>query len=784
MLRLAAIATGTVALGLSGIYGVHVGASSARVLGEFESLAANAYYHVVAEPLRLHPGMDARAVGVAARLARAGLQRTGHPPDPGQYQVTASAILYRTAGRDGTSGEIELAGDVVTAVAADGQYANWLDLPPEHLTSFRSSLHERCAPVEFADLPQPLVAAVLAAEDRRFFDHGGLDWRGIARAAARNVAHRRVVEGGSTITQQTVKIILGRTRRELPAKVDEAFLALLVERRFTKQQILQVYLNNVYLGHEGPFDVHGVAEGARFFFGKPLAALSESQMYELAAAIRAPNAASPRRHRERNAEYARAIAEAAPGVKTPAAATDAADAAGEDSSPTALDATAWTGERIDFEKAQMAYYMDVLQREWEALRESHRIEPPATLVASVDPLLQLRAAQALQRGLTDARARRPRKTGEPLQGAVVSLDAANGGLRALVGGADYSQAPFNRATNIARQVGSTFKPFVYLAAFGADDGEPRCTQSTVLPDTLTEYQVGDQVWAPANFDKEFRGTVTARQALEKSINAPTVALGMQVGVRRVAALARDLGVQERVPENPSVLLGALETSPLRLAGAYAALANGGLRVPPHALVEVHDEERVLHPDLPAPRRVLYAAGTYVVTDALVGALRFGTGAPAAQLGFQHLAAGKTGTSDDARDAWFVGYTPELVTAVWVGYDDNAPTRLTGASAALPVWVGIMRPWLGDGTDSQFDLPPGVLFCNIDPVTGGLANSTCPDIEQAAYVEGTAPQDYCPLHSPSFGDRWDRVWGRDGAQPESSPPRKRSLVGWLRDTFSL
>jgi penicillin-binding protein 1B len=772
---------GVVTLGLGLIYAAHLGTTGQRVVHEFQLLSSGGYYHLLAEPFRVRGGTDARSAGIAGRLARAGLRRTFGRPSRGEVRVGHDAIEYRR-GDDDRVVTLELTDGIVSGIRIDGEYADWADLPPEHLTSFRTSLLERRAPVPYSDLPPALVAAACGAEDRRFFEHRGVDMRGIVRALVRNLSHGRVVEGGSTITQQTVKVILNRTRRELPAKIDEAVLALLVERRFSKQQILAVYLNNVYLGHEGPFDIYGVAEGARFFFGKPLAELSDDQNCQLAASIRAPNAASPRRNPERLAAYARAIARAAEEVHLPEPAAVATQEEVASSIPLALATTASTGDRIDFDRAQLGYYMDILDDEWQAIRKRYRVERPAVVVASVDPVLQLCAAEGLVHGLENLPARKHKEADAPLlQGGLASVDPTNGALRAVVGGRDYVQAPFNRAVNITRQVGSTFKPFVYLSALGDTDGEPKFSQSTSLPDTLREYQVGQQVWAPANFDHQFRGWVTARQALEQSINAPTVALGMEVGVHRVAELADEVGIQEKVPEHPSILLGAVGTSPVRLASAYACLPNGGYAVRPYALREVIANGKVIEPERPARRRVASSAGAYVVTDMLVGALRNGTGRSAMRLGFRHLGAGKTGTSDQARDTWFVGFTPELVTAVWVGYDDNAPTGFSGSSAALPVWVNTMSAWLGSGWDVQFDVPPGIVFCNIDPLTGGLANSTCPDVEMAAYLDGTAPDGYCPLHSPSFGDRLDRMFGPDGKQPESQPrksiwDRFKSLIG--------
>lgn len=765
LLRLGLLGFALLALGLSGLYLVRLGALRSRVLAEFESLAHNAYFHVVCEPFRVRVGTDARATGVASRLARAGYRRVQRHPRPGEFRVGGPGILFRklsgASPRDERLVTLELEGPVVSRIEVGGDAYEWVELPPEHLTSFRLAVRERRVPVRFDEIPPELVRAALAAEDRRFFRHHGLDGRGIGRAFLHNLRRGRVVEGGSTVTQQVIKQILRRQGRSLHAKVDEAVLALAIERRFGKRQILQVYLNEVYLGQEGPFEIHGVAEGARFFFSKTLAELTDQECIDLAAAIRAPNAASPLRNPEKLVPYANAIAAALHLVAQPAAGDEAVGpqrpGTPEPASPVAL--AAHTSERMDFEQAQMGYYFDLFEREWTKLRKKHRITAPATLVAGVDPLFQLRAAHALRRGLADARGRSPRSDEAPLQGAVVTMDPETGALRAVVGGSDYAEAPFNRAADTARPVGSTFKPIVYLAALGGLEHEPRITQSTWLPDELREYRVGRQAWRPANFDGTYRGWVTARQALGKSINAATVALGMDVGVEEVARLAEEMGLQERVRANPSILLGAVDTSPVRLAAAYAALANGGRRVLPHALVEVRQSGRTMRLGLDRSRRVLDPAVAYIVTDMLVGAMRSGTGASAARYGFEHLATGKTGTTDGTRDAWFVGYTPELVATVWIGHDNNAQTGLTGARAALPVWARLMRGWLGEGWDLDFEPPPGITFRKIDPQTGELANSTCPQGEVAAYLEDTAPRRSCSAHSGTWRDRWEHRNGR-------------------------
>jgi penicillin-binding protein 1B len=772
-------------------YVIRMGALQVRVTGEFGALARGEYYHIVSAPLRVRVGSDAQAMVLPPRLDRAGLRRVRERPGPGEFRASADAIEYCPPASDASDGDasegvervrLELDGNIVSRIDVNGGQRAFVDLLPEHLTSFRNSLWERRAPGRYEEFPRSIVMAVLAAEDRRFFAHHGIDSRGIGRALWRNVRHGRVVEGGSTITQQVVKLILHRRGRSLGAKVDEALLAVAIERRFTKEQILQVYLNEVYLGQEGPFAIHGVSEGARYFFSKPVAMLSQSEQVQLAASIRAPNAASPRRNRDRLEPYADAVTQALSAVQTPAPEEDRAPSAerGRDSAdgvPLAV-----RGGRLDFGASQMAYYFDLLSREWEPMRRRHRIQAPATIVAGVDPVMQLRAARALQDGLVRMRNRSKaaKRDSTHVQGAVVALDPATGIVRALVGGDDYGRAPFNRAVDISRPVGSTFKPFVYLTALGGRGDSPRITQSSWLPDEPREYQVGRQTWSPANFDGNYRGWVTVREALAQSLNAATVALGMEI-VGEVRDLAVDLGVQDRIPANPSILLGAVNTSPIRLAGAYAALANGGWKVTPHTLIEVRRGEDLWRSTAEGRRQLLEPQATYIVTDMLVAALRRGTGRSVERYGFSHLATGKTGTTDGMRDAWFAGYTPELVGTVWVGHDDNRETDLTGARAALPVWANLMRGWLGQCWDADFEPPPGIVFSRIDPQTGELAADGCPEAEYAAYLDGTSPRQTCSEHSGWWGGGHDAATDSLQGQ-EPNPLQKRGFWSKVKDAI--
>jgi len=802
---LGAAAAGTLALllALAGIYSIRIGALRSRVLKEFDSLAHNAYFHVVSQSFRLRVGHDARSTGIVGRLQRAGYKRVYKSPQAGEYRLSDGRIVFRKRPNQATQEarlvRINLQGPVVTAIVMDGESHDWVELPAEHLTSFRHSLRERRVPLRYSDIPPELITAVLAAEDRRFFDHNGLDGRGIGRALVHNLQKRRVVEGGSTITQQVVKQILGRTERTVRAKIDEAIIAIAIDERFSKQTILQVYLNEIYLGQEGPFRIHGVAEGARFYFGKPLAELAFQERLELAASIRGPNAVSPRRNPDRLLRYVDAIDDAlelvspAPEDTTAAIPSTAAldpEKAGPAERkrlrharramlPEYLAGVAASPERIDYEAAQLGYYIDCLEREWKRARKKYRVRPPATLVASIDPVLQMRAARALELGLEDAQHRSPREAAAPLQGAIVVVEPQAGAIRALIGGNDYQTAPFNRALDARRPVGSIFKPVVYLAALGGYDEEPQISQSTWLPDEPRSYKVGRQIWQPANFDGNYRGWVTARQALAKSVNVPTVALGMDIGVKKVAQLAEDMGFRDEMPENPSILLGALESSPLRVAGAYAALANGGKRANPHALVAIQQHDRVISMTSEGSWRVLDARVAFIATDMLVSAMQTGTGRTASRYGFDNRAAGKTGTTDDLRDSWFVGYTPEQVCAVWIGFDDYSPTGLTGARAALPVWARLMRSWNGVGSNLEFEAPPGVKFRHIDSQTGGLAHRSCPSIELAAFFDEAIPVKGCSAHQPTLAERrGENPWPEDAEEDRWQGGRRKNGF-WAR-----
>jgi penicillin-binding protein 1B len=384
-----------------------------------------------------------------------------------------------------------------------------------------------------------------------------------------------------------------------------------------------------------------------------------------------------------------------------------------------------------------------------------------SIFTTINPGMQSAANSALQHGLARLEARPGWKSSTPLEGAVVVLRPRDGAILALVGGRDYGRSQFHRALESKRPPGSTFKPFVFLAALERAllDGDFSFSAATLLEDEPLQIRSGGKDWSPANYDRIFRGPVTARQALEESINIPTVRAGMLVGPQSVVDMAHRCGIRSPLEPLPSLALGTEEVTPLELASAYATFANGGWRIEPHALAGAFDRTGDSVADLQVEAvRALDPGLAYLITNLLEGVMQRGTGKTASRLGFAGHAAGKTGSSDDLRDAWFVGYTSNLLALVWVGYDDNRPVGLPGASAAMPIWVDLMRR-LGEDGDDEFEQPRGIRQVAIDPTTEALAVRNCPHVTRELFLEGTEPEELCSEHGGKRRGFWQRLFRR-------------------------
>jgi len=614
----------------------------------------------------------------------------------------------------------------------------YLDIDGREITSFESQGGRFQIWVPLERIPPAVAAAVIAAEDRRFMRHHGVDLLAVARAALTNARENTVVRGASTITQQLARGLFLTRERSWWRKAREIGIAFVLEARYSKPRILEAYLNTVYLGQERGAAVLGVGAGARHLFGKNLETLRLDEIALLAAAIRAPNrlfVESPTVLRNRRDRVLEAM------VKDGAASDAAARVAMNRPTRPAEKATAPAPWFMELVRGEVA------DRGGEALGG-------VQLVTSLDRRLQETAEAAVRERLAQAERSR-RQPANSLQAAVVAIEPASGQIRALVGGRRFAQSEFNRATKARRQPGSLFKPLVYLAAFETRARE--ITPSTLVEDEPIVIPGRGGAWTPRNIDGRFHGPVTIRRALEDSLNVPAALVAQGVGLPYVTKVARAVGVTSSLAPVPSLALGTSEVTLLEMTTAFATIANGGVRVWPTTLGSAG---AVSLKPLPEPTRVVSPESAFIVTHLMRGVMRRGTGGSSARWGLAEVTAGKTGTTDGLRDAWFIGYTPDLVVGVWVGTDDARSIGLTGADIALPIWADVMVKAIRKAPPPPFTPPPGIVMTRVDSETG---QRVCGD-ESAI--------------SEAF---------RQGSEPAAcdslaEAPIVRDLAGWFRGLF--
>jgi penicillin-binding protein 1A len=620
---------------------------------------------------------------------------------------------------------------------------------------------ERRIFVPLPQIPKALRDAIIATEDARFYSHHGVDPTGIARAVYQNFRRGRIVEGGSTITQQLAKVLFLTPDKSLGRKLKEAVLALTLERRYSKDRLLELYLNQIYFG-QGAF---GVEAAARTFFGKSVSELTLSESALLAGLPKAPATYSPFEHPEA-AKRRRAIV-LARRVDTGALKQEQARRVSQ---------AALTLVPPERRRTTGQYFLEYVQQLLEQQYGADLVFKGGLHVyTTLSPGMQLKAENALRDGLRAVEARRQAVAKakpdaaaiERPEGAMLAIEPQTGYVKAMVGGYDFFKSEFNRAVQARRQPGSAFKPFVFIAAL-----ESGMTPASVVDDSPVEYPVGRnrKPWKPDNYDRKFRGPITYQQALEESINVATVKVQEQIGVRRTIDVARRLGVESPLGDNLSIALGTSDLTLLELTSAYGALANQGTWMHPTVIRYVLDSQRkLLEENAPQGRAVLSSDLAYVITHMLKGTIERGTGTAAKALG--RPAAAKTGTTNDYSNAWFIGYTPALVTGVWVGYD--RPRSLgrdeTGSRAAVPIWTAFMKQALAATPPEDFPMPEGVLVVPVDLNPGG----SCARPVMMAFIAGTEPTSTCgPARYPP-GIIPARTDGGDSPAPAALPVLPRS-----------
>ena len=587
-------------------------------------------------------------------------------------------------------------------------------------------------PVLLERLPPHIAEAFIAAEDVRFRRHIGLDPIGIVRAAFTNVRAGGIAQGGSTIPQQIVKQRYLTNDRTWRRKIVEGVLAVVLDARLSKDDLLELYLNDVYLGHYAGNPVLGIDEASRLYFDKAPRALRLDEAALLAAMIRAPNRDNP----EKRPEIARARRDAI--LRVMRERGWISDAEHRAAARHAVDVT-----RGVLPERPYPYYLRALRAEVvRAVGLRPVVASGLTIVCEMDRDAQRAAERAAASGAERLEARyrwiRNQSRQDPLQVAILSVDPRTGGVRALVGGTSFLRSPFDRTSNMRRQPGSAFKTFAYLAAIASK----KATPASLLLDAPLKVEVsGREVWEPQNYDEEFRGRVTLRESFERSLNVPTVRLTRDIiGLRRVAKTAEGYGFDD-IEAIPAMSLGVAEVSMRELTAAYTIFPNLGERVEPFLLRSVNDPrgKKLFEREI-RKKQVVDGSAAYVVHTLLRGVVRRGTATRLKRYGLGYV-AGKTGTTNDYRDAWFVGYTADMVSTVWVGFDRGAPLRLSSSEAALPVWGTYMSQI--PHTAANPEPPPGVTFRSIDPESGMLWREGCPGPIREAFLKGTAPTRHCP-----------------------------------------
>ena len=704
-------------------------------------------------PFLLKPDLVLAHSHLLERLQRLGYRRATATQSPGDYQLTDEALtIYLHPQPEGhvaaTMVTLSLDQGRVTDVLSplDGTPLFHVYLEPELLSGVRGASRQVREWIPLAQIPPRIIETVLTIEDSRFYSHFGIDPVAVGRALWTNVTKGGVVQGGSTITQQLAKNLFYSPQRTMGRKLKEALAALVLEVKYTKQEILESYLNEIYLGQAGFVSIYGVREAAYRYFGKSLQQLTVEEIAMIAALIKGPNSYAPTKHpelaKQRRDVILRRLRET--GLLT------------EEAWKFAVNEPLRVTPSEDV-LTDAPYFVDAVLRQVEEagvvpLPEGLRID------STLDPMIQQAATESLEKGLAKLESTHSHlnSSTEPVQGAAVVLDPKTGSVLALVGGRDYRRSQFNRAVQARRQPGSLFKPFVYLAALeAAREGEAgRLTAASLLADEPVTFESETGSWSPQNYDKQFHGHVTLRNALEQSLNVPAVRTTKIVGTKPIVQLLHRLGVTSAIGDDlSSVALGSSSVSLMEITAAYGAVANGGIAVKPTAVRSTRDRQGdIVWNGVPDRLQATSPQGAYVLTSLLEGVIERGTASKARVMGFHGAVAGKTGTTDGYRDAWFVGYTSDVVIGVWIGYDDERPLRLTGSQAALPIWMNLARRVIPPNVPA-FVMPPGVVTRDIDPKTGQLATFQCPEHVSEVFIEGTEPSIYCEVHG---GGIWERL----------------------------
>jgi penicillin-binding protein 1B len=704
-----------------------------QVRDEFEGRIWDVPSRVYARPLSLYAGMPLSVDMLRIELQAAGYRKQSRADEPGTYSATGSvfeihrrAFVFEDGAQASRRLRLEFQGDQLKSVAeTPGRLdAGLVRLDAAEIASIYPLHEEDRTLVALADVPELLVTGLQAVEDRQFKHHHGVAPRSIARAVLANLRAGQAVQGGSTLTQQLVKNYFLSSERTLSRKINEAIMAVLLELHYDKAQILEAYVNEVFLGQQGNHAIHGFGRASEFYFDRPLQDLAPEQIALLIGMVRGASLYNPRRNPQRAVQRRNVVLEVF--VETGLMGREEAELASN--KPLGVTPKPRAGASrypafVDLVKRQLRRDYDTADLRSEGLR----------IFTTLSPAEQHYAQAAVSNGLEDL-ARR----GLPgdLQAALVMTDAASGEVTALVGDREPGRNGFNRALDARRQIGSVVKPLVYLLALEHANDYTLITKVADAPVALR--QPDGSLWSPQNYDHESHGELPLIDALVHSYNQATVQVGLSIGVTNLVRKIRQLGIEADIPAVPSTFLGAIELTPLEVAQMYQSLAADGYSVPLRSVTAVLTPQgdilgRYPLRLMPLKRRDAVA----LINFALTRVVEEGTARQLhSLLGQDALIAGKTGTTNERRDSWFVGYTGDRVAVSWVGLDDNRPAGVTGSNAAMPLWAGLFRQLPIKALDLR--LPDGVSFVWVDKQQGALTGPDCEGAEQIPFIEGTEP----------------------------------------------
>jgi penicillin-binding protein 1B len=736
---------------------------------------------IYALPKTVRDGEQIEAKTIATELRRAGYSDEDGQSTLGTFRLSKDGIEITPGPESYHSPEparISIHDGQVDQISSNGNDLSAYELEPQLVTAlFDAEQRSKRELVKYNEIPPMMVQAVLAIEDRRFFEHSGVNFLRTAEAVWEDVLRQRRAQGGSTLTQQLARGFFLTPEKSIKRKLTEMLIAEELEQKFSKQQIFEFYANWVDLGQRGSFAISGFAEASKAYFNKDLKDITLPEAALLAGLIQRPSYLSPYRHPERALDRRNLVLESM--VETHVITREQADKA--KAVPLKL-------APPNVEASDAPYFIDMVRDQLiSKFNENELNDQSYRIYTTLDPDLQKAAAQSVEMGikLVDEQVKKLRTKkvkvgkkyettvtpGPQAQVAMVVLDPHTGAILALVGGRDYGWSQLNHAT-AKRPTGSIFKPFVYAAAMNTaiDGSQTVITPASIVTDAPSSFVYGDQIYEPRNYKEEYKGDVTLRYALSMSLNNATVKVAEQVGYDKVADLAKSAGILS-VKATPAIALGSYDASPLDMSGAYTSFANNGIRLSPILLRSVRNGKGdVIANYSTDQRQVLDPRIAYVMTNMMEGVINNGLGYTAVRLrGFTQPAAGKTGSS---KDGWFAGYTSNLLCIVWVGYDDYTELRLSGAMSAAPIWTEFMKKAAAlpqYANMREFQQPSGVVDVELDKATNRLATPNCTDDYNSAFIAGTEPRETCDSQDGMKGF-FSRMFGsgNNGVQPQPLP----------------